>query len=92
MTLTWSGAAKLPQEPPISAGPVTDKLGRSAHIGNGSTPRRETTVYWDGGDIPWLNSSVVNESRVTRAEQFVTALALRDCHLPIVAPGSVPLP
>jgi type I restriction enzyme S subunit len=69
MTLTWSDAAKLPQEPPIFAGTLTDKLGRSAHIGNGSTPRRETTVYWDGGDFPWLNSSVVNESRVTRAEQ-----------------------
>ncbi len=74
---------------PISAGVVTDKLGRSAHIGNGSTPRRESTAYWDGGDIPWLNSSVVNESRVMRAEQFVTAVALRECHLPVVAPGSV---
>jgi type I restriction enzyme S subunit len=74
---------------PISAGAVTDKLGRSAHIGNGSTPRRESTAYWDGGDIPWLNSSVVNEPRVTRSEQFVTAVALRECHLPVVAPGSV---
>jgi type I restriction enzyme S subunit len=36
-----------------------------------------------------LNSSVVNESRVTRAEQFVTAVALRECHLPVVAPGSL---
>jgi type I restriction enzyme S subunit len=73
----------------ISAGAVTDKLGRSAHIGNGSTPRRESMTYWDGGDIPWLNSSMVNESRVTRAEQFVTPVALRECHLPVVAPGSV---
>lgn len=66
-----------------------EKLGRTARIGNGSTPRRESTVYWDSGDVPWLNSSVVNESRVTRAEQFVTAAALRECHLPLVAPGSV---
>ncbi|MFD8564332.1 restriction endonuclease subunit S [Streptosporangium canum] len=66
-----------------------EKLGRTARIGNGSTPRRDSTIYWDSGDVPWLNSSVVNESRVTQAEQFVTAAALRECHLPVVAPGSV---
>lgn len=66
-----------------------EKLGRTARIGNGSTPRRDSTIYWRGGDVPWLNSSVVNESRVTRTEQFVTAVALRECHLPVVTPGSV---
>ncbi|WP_406219839.1 restriction endonuclease subunit S [Streptomyces decoyicus] len=66
-----------------------EKLGRTARIGNGSTPRRDSTIYWDSGDVPWLNSSVVNKSRVTQAEQFVTAVALRECHLPVVAPGSV---
>ncbi|MEU8197927.1 restriction endonuclease subunit S [Microbispora amethystogenes] len=66
-----------------------EKLGHTARIGNGSTPRRDSTIYWGSGDVPWLNSSVVNESRVTRAEQFVTVAALRECHLPVVAPGSV---
>ncbi|MGV9709571.1 restriction endonuclease subunit S [Gordonia sp. NPDC003424] len=74
---------------PALTGSAHDKLGRTAHIGNGSTPRRDNTTYWDGGDIPWLNSSVVNRSRVTRAEQFVTHVALRECHLPVVAPGSI---
>ncbi|MFD3423623.1 restriction endonuclease subunit S [Streptomyces decoyicus] len=66
-----------------------EKLGRTARIGNGSTPRRDSTIYWDSGDVPWLNSSVVNKSRVTQAEQFVTPVALQECHLPVVAPGSV---
>ncbi|MBV7701623.1 hypothetical protein C5E45_15525 [Nocardia nova] len=74
---------------PTVAGSATDKLGRTARIGNGSTPRRDNAAYWDGGDIPWLNSSVVNETRVTQAEQFVTAAALRECHLPVVSPGSI---
>lgn len=73
----------------LAADAVTDKLARSAHVGNGSTPRRENAAYWDGGDIPWVNSSVVNQSRVGSAEQFVTAAAFRECHLPLVAPGSV---
>ncbi|TYL50027.1 hypothetical protein FXB39_10170 [Nocardioides sp. BGMRC 2183] len=68
---------------------AVDKLGRSARIGNGSTPRRETAEYWSASGFPWLNSSVVNEPRVARADQFVTAEALRECHLPVVAPGSV---
>lgn len=66
-----------------------DKLGRRTRIGNGSTPRRDNLDYWDEGTYPWLNSSVVNRWRVTQADQFVTAVALDECHLPAVAPGSV---
>ncbi|USY20739.1 restriction endonuclease subunit S [Nocardiopsis exhalans] len=72
-----------------SLGSGADKLGRTTRIGNGSTPRRENREYWDGGDVPWLNSSVVNQRRVDSAVQFVTAAALSECHLPIVPPGSV---
>jgi len=58
-------------------------------VGNGSTPSRENPLYWDGGDYPWLNSSVVNQETVTMADQFVTADALAECHLPIVRPPAV---
>ncbi|MGV9532344.1 restriction endonuclease subunit S [Streptosporangium sandarakinum] len=76
--------------PPLAGlGSGVDKLGRTTRIGNGSTPRRENIAYWDGGNIPWLNSSVVNEPRVGSAAQFVTESALAECHLPLVSPGSV---
>jgi type I restriction enzyme S subunit len=65
------------------------KLGHLAKVGNGSTPNRDTDEYWRDGAIPWLNSSVVNEAEVTKAEQFVTELAWRECHLPLVPAGSV---
>lgn len=45
-----------------------------ARIGNGSTPSRGDSTYWDDGDYPWLNSSVVNQEKVTSADQFVTAV------------------
>ncbi|WP_342373498.1 restriction endonuclease subunit S [Propioniciclava soli] len=64
------------------------KLRRHAKITNGSTPRREREDYW-GGDFPWLNSSVVNQDTVTVADQFVTQIALTECHLPKVPVGSV---
>ena len=63
-------------------------LGHLGRIGNGSTPSRSNPAYWDG-DTPWLNSSVVNLGVVDSAEQFVTAAALTECHLPMVEPGSV---
>lgn len=60
-----------------------------AHVGNGSTPNREDSAYWDGGTYPWLNSSVVNQEQVTNADQFVTPLALYECHLPRISPPAV---
>ena len=65
------------------------KLGHSASVGNGSTPSRGNAAYWTEGTIPWLNSSVVNQYEVTQADQFVTQIALRECHLPLVKSGSV---
>lgn len=64
-------------------------LKRVSNIGNGSTPARTNTEYWEGGDFPWLNSSVVNAETVEGAEQFVTTMALRECHLPIVEPPAI---
>ena len=60
-----------------------------ARIGNGSTPNREDPAYWDGGVYPWLNSSVVNQQTVTNSDQFVTPLALSECHLPRIQPPAV---
>lgn len=65
------------------------KLGHVASVGNGSTPNRGRREYWEDGDVPWLNSSVVNRGEVTGAEQFVTRQAVRECHLPIVKRGAV---
>ena len=65
------------------------KLGHCASVGNGSTPSRSNTAFWTEGNIPWLNSSVVNRYEATRADQFVTDVALRECHLPLVRSGSV---
>lgn len=65
------------------------QVGHFARVGNGSTPSRGSSAYWTGGTYPWLNSSSVNRSPVSGSDQFVTELALRECHLPRVAPSSV---
>ena len=60
-----------------------------AKVGNGSTPSREIQEYWGETGFPWLNSSVVNSSVVTKAEGFVTERALRECHLPVIVPPAI---
>lgn len=64
-------------------------LGSLAKIGNGSTPKRDNESYWRGGTIPWLNSTKIHERFITGADQFVTELAVKECHLPSVKPGSL---
>ncbi len=65
------------------------RLGFISKIGNGSTPNRSVSGYWQGGRMPWLNSSKANDFEVLEADQFVTARAIRECHLPIVPAGSL---
>lgn len=64
-------------------------LGSYGRIGNGSTPLKSNPSYWTSGTIPWLTSAKVYDVTVTKADQFVTPLAVVECHLPSVRPGSV---
>jgi type I restriction enzyme S subunit len=65
------------------------RLGDVAKIGNGSTPKRTNHSYWDGGTIPWLTSGKVHEEIIESASEFVTELAAKECHLPVVKSGSL---
>ena len=67
----------------------TLRVGQFSEVGNGSTPSRGNAAYWTDGVHPWLNSSSVNQGIITRADQFVTDLALRECHLPNLHSGNV---
>jgi type I restriction enzyme S subunit len=67
----------------------TWQIGHLSEVGNGSTPSRSTPEYWTADGYPWLNSSRVNQGEIFAATQFVTSLALDECHLPIVSPNSV---
>lgn len=64
-------------------------LGSIAKIGNGSTPKRDNVAYWKDGTIPWLTSGKIHEGRITKPDQYVTATAEAECHLPLVAGGSL---
>lgn len=58
-------------------------------IGNGSTPKKTINKYWEQGYFPWLTSSKVYDRDIVSAEQFVSKIALDECHLPIIKPGAI---
>ncbi|MFZ2540438.1 MAG: restriction endonuclease subunit S [Gallionella sp.] len=64
-------------------------LGSLAKVGNGSTPKRDNEAYWQNGSIPWLNSAKIYDRFISEADQFVTELAAKECHLPRVKSGSL---
>lgn len=68
---------------------ITMRIGDVAKVGNGSTPKRTKTEYWEGGSFPWLTSGKVHEGVIKEADEFVTPKALESCHLPLVPAGSV---
>ncbi|TDE84613.1 restriction endonuclease subunit S [Deinococcus sp. S9] len=75
-------------------GPVPESwdvvpLGSLGKIGNGSTPKKTVAAYWSGGTFPWLTSAKVYDREIEVADQFVTDVALAECHLPRIQPGAV---
>lgn len=65
------------------------RIGYLGKVGNGSTPFRSNLRYWNNADYAWLNSGSVNQGVITEADQFVSNLALKECHLPLVKEGSI---
>lgn len=73
----------------IPVGWEVKRIGHLGIVGNGSTPSRSNPRYWDRADYPWLNSGSVNQGIITQADQFVSNLALKECHLPLVKEDSI---
>ena len=55
-------------------------IGAVAVVRNGTTPKRSNSDYWNG-DLPWLPSAKVNDVYITRADEYITQRALRECSL-----------
>jgi len=53
----------------------------------GGTPSRTRDEFW-GGDIPWINSGKVNDSRVTTASEYITQLGLEKSATKLLPKGT----
>lgn len=75
--------------PELPAGWCWTNIGQLADVGTGATPKRGHAAYYEGGTIPWVTSSVVNQHSVASATEFVTELALRETNLTVYPPGTL---
>ena len=67
----------------------TVPLGNIADISNGSTPSRKIERYWLNGNIAWLPTGKVHDRIVRKADECVTADALKECPIRLYPVGSV---
>ncbi len=78
--------AGLPELPEGWCWSSTDQL---AEVGTGATPNRSHAAFFDGGDIPWVTSAVVNAPFVDKASELVTRAALLQTNLTEYPPGTL---
>lgn len=64
-------------------------LGELSAVATGKTPSRKTVEYWDNGNVPWVTSSCTGDAFTVKAEQYVTAFAVKDCKLKLFKPGTL---
>lgn len=72
----------------IPSGWALAELGELGDWGAGSTPSRSNSSYF-GGNIPWFKSGELKSDYITKSEEFVSELALKECSLRLNIPGDV---
>jgi type I restriction enzyme S subunit len=73
----------------LPSGWVWASLEQTTQVGTGLTPSKSQSSYYEGGKIPWINSSATNSDVIREANFFVTQLAVKECRLKIYPAGSL---
>jgi type I restriction enzyme S subunit len=47
-------------------------------IGSGTTPKTDNRDYYDGGEIPWVNTGDLNDRELDECKKRITALAITE--------------
>jgi len=65
------------------------KLGEKAVTTSGSTPSRSQKDYWESAEIPWIKTGEIAFAPITKAEEYVSAKALKECSLKLLPVNTV---
>ena len=85
----WKAAESPTADTALPDGWTWASVDQLAEVGTGATPKRDKAAYWNGGDVPWVTSSVVNGDYVDKASEFVTKLALAETNLSLYPIGTL---
>jgi len=56
---------------------------------SGGTPSRDVNEYWEGGTIPWVKTTELQNNYVTEVEEYITEEGLKNSSAKIVPAGTV---
>ena len=65
------------------------KIKDFAETGSGGTPLKSKKEFYDGGNIPWINSGEVNEPFIVSAKKYITQVGLDNSSAKIFKKGTV---
>jgi type I restriction enzyme S subunit len=81
--------ADVPELPELPDGWCWATVDQLAVVGTGATPKRGEARFWNGGDVPWVTSAVVNGPMVKAPSALVTRAALAETNLILYPPGTL---
>ena len=62
----------------LSAGWTTARISELTDTQSGGTPSTAKKEYWDGGDVPWINSGALKDEIISAPSTFITRLGLEN--------------
>lgn len=73
----------------IPEGWEVKKIKDFAKTGSGGTPLKSKKEFYDGGNIPWINSGEVNEPFIVSAQKYITQVGLDNSSAKIFKKGTI---
>ena len=75
----------------IPKGWMVSNIGRELTTVLGGTPSTNKKDYWNGGNIPWINSGKINEFRIIKPSAYITPEALTNSATKMMPKGTTVL-
>jgi len=72
----------------IPKGWKINKIGEKLKTLLGGTPSRKVTDYWEGGNVPWVNSGKVNDFRIISPSEYITTIAVEESAAKLMPKGT----
>jgi type I restriction enzyme S subunit len=65
------------------------RIGDVARTTSGKTPSRSRLSYWQPATVPWVKTGEITFAPICQTEEAVSPLAVQECFLPLLPPGTV---
>ena len=59
-----------------------------ASVSSGGTPNRKNLTFW-GGDIPWVTTTLINNTTISSANEFITNQGVKNSATKWIEPNTL---